>query len=78
MLTPCFQYSIFMLILMIIKLTLAILIFVKLDDIVAEVPQWLNEAFSRDKVSFQEIEKTVSDKDNFKKTLISRVYFSKK
>lgn len=67
-----------MLILMIIKLTLAILIFVKLDDIVAEVPQWLNEAFSRDKVSFQEIEKTVSDKDNFKKTLISRVYFSKK
>ncbi|CAH0625684.1 unnamed protein product [Chrysodeixis includens] len=53
-------YSIFMLILMIIKLTLAILIFVKLDDIVAQVPQWLNDAFSKDKTSFQEIEKTFS------------------
>lgn len=51
-------YSIFMLLLMIIKLTLAILIFVKLDDVVSKVPLWLNEAFKQDQVSFQAIEKT--------------------
>lgn len=50
-----------MLLLMIIKLTLAILIFVKLDDVVSKVPLWLNEAFKQDQVSFQAIEKTVSE-----------------
>ncbi|CAH0686053.1 unnamed protein product [Spodoptera exigua] len=53
-------YSIFMLLLMIIKLTLAILIFVKLDNVVSEVPLWLREAFQKDRVSFQAIEKTFS------------------
>ncbi|CAH1636716.1 unnamed protein product [Spodoptera littoralis] len=53
-------YSIFMLLLMIIKLTLAILIFVKLDEVVAKVPFWLNESFKQDMVSFQAIEKTFS------------------
>lgn len=52
------SYSICMLILMVIKLTLAILIFVKLDDIVKEVPRWLNQAFAKDPTGFQEIEKT--------------------
>ena len=55
-----FQYAIFMLLLMIVKLTLAILIFVKLDDVVAEVPKWLKEAFQKDRVAFQAIETTVS------------------
>lgn len=53
-------YAIFMLLLMIVKLVLAILIFTKLDDIVAKLPQWLNEAFSRDRISFQDIERTFS------------------
>lgn len=49
-----------MLILMVVKLTLAILIFVKLDDIVNQIPDTLNEAFTRDRQSFQEIQRTVS------------------
>ncbi|PZC84591.1 23 kDa integral membrane protein [Helicoverpa armigera] len=51
-------YSIFMLLLMIVKLTLAILIFVKLDDVVNEVPKWLKEAFNKDRTEFQAIERT--------------------
>ncbi|KAJ8719852.1 hypothetical protein PYW08_012027 [Mythimna loreyi] len=53
-------YAIFMLLLMAIKLTMAILIFVKLDNVVAEVPKWLNEAFQKDRVAFQAIEQTFS------------------
>ncbi|XP_013135392.1 PREDICTED: leukocyte surface antigen CD53-like isoform X1 [Papilio polytes] len=50
-------YSLFMIILMILKITLASLIFVNLDKLVAGVPQVLNEAFNRDRIAFQEIEK---------------------
>lgn len=50
-------YSIFMLILMVIKLTLSIMIFVKLDDIVQSIPTWLNEAFTKSRESFQDIER---------------------
>lgn len=53
-------YSIFMLLLMIAKLTLAILIFVKLDDVVADIPRWLSEAFSRQPLAFQDIERAFS------------------
>ncbi|CAB3240714.1 unnamed protein product [Arctia plantaginis] len=53
-------YSVFMLILMVVKLTLAILIFVKLDDIVKQIPDMLNDAFTRDRQSFQEIQRTFS------------------
>ncbi|XP_037293591.1 23 kDa integral membrane protein-like [Manduca sexta] len=51
-------YSIFMLVLMVLKLTLAVLIFVKLDDVVQEIPRWLNEVFNRDPIGFHEIERT--------------------
>ncbi|XP_047521242.1 tetraspanin-18-like [Pieris napi] len=51
-------YSIFMLILMLLKVTLAVLIFVNLDSYVKEIPRWLNEAFSRDQTAFHQIEKT--------------------
>ncbi|KAJ8720424.1 hypothetical protein PYW07_012467 [Mythimna separata] len=53
-------YAIFMLLLMAIKLTMAILIFVKLDNVVAAVPKWLTEAFQKDKIAFQAIEETFS------------------
>ncbi|XP_068629974.1 23 kDa integral membrane protein-like isoform X2 [Battus philenor] len=51
-------YSIFMIILMILKITLASLIFVNLDKLVEAVPRLLNEAFNKDRISFQEIERT--------------------
>ncbi|XP_072929718.1 leukocyte surface antigen CD53-like [Epargyreus clarus] len=52
------SYSICMLLLMIAKITLATLIFVKLDDLVDGVGKWLDEAFQRDREAFHEIEKT--------------------
>ncbi|XP_022113195.2 tetraspanin-18 [Pieris rapae] len=51
-------YSIFMLILMLVKVTLAVLIFVNLDGYIKQIPRWLNEAFTRDQTGFHEIEKT--------------------
>ncbi|CAK1543285.1 unnamed protein product [Leptosia nina] len=51
-------YSIFMLILMLAKVTLAVLIFVNLDGYVKEIPRWLNDAFNRNQVAFQDIERT--------------------
>ncbi|XP_075977108.1 tetraspanin 42Ed [Anticarsia gemmatalis] len=51
-------FSIFMLVLMIVKLTLAVLIFVKLDDVMDAVPNWLNTYFKQHPTEFQEIEKT--------------------
>nr|NP_001299753.1 leukocyte surface antigen CD53-like [Papilio xuthus]BAM19943.1 tetraspanin 42Ee [Papilio xuthus] len=50
-------YSLFMIILMILKITLASLIFVNLDSLVQGVPNVLNDAFNRDRVAFQEIER---------------------
>ncbi|CAH2041196.1 unnamed protein product, partial [Iphiclides podalirius] len=51
-------FSILMIVLMILKITLATLIFVNLDSVVSEVPRFLNEAFNRDRVAFQEVERT--------------------
>ncbi|KAM3959689.1 LOW QUALITY PROTEIN: 23 kDa integral membrane protein [Aphomia sociella] len=50
-------YAIFMIILMIAKIALASIIFINLDDIIAEVPIKMNQFFSRDPIAFQEIEK---------------------
>lgn len=61
-----FQYSITMLILMIAKLTLAILIFVRLDDVIATIPRWLNQAFTNNQQAFHEIEASVSVEDHLK------------
>ncbi|XP_045499806.1 23 kDa integral membrane protein-like [Colias croceus] len=51
-------YSIFMLVLMLAKLTLAVLIFVNLDSYVQEIPRWLTESFNKDRQAFQGIERT--------------------
>ncbi|CAG4953458.1 unnamed protein product [Colias eurytheme] len=51
-------YSIFMLVLMLAKLTLAILIFVNLDSYVQEIPRWLTDSFNKDRQAFQGIERT--------------------
>ncbi|XP_038212639.1 23 kDa integral membrane protein-like [Zerene cesonia] len=51
-------YSIFMLVLMLAKITLAVLIFVNLDSYVEEIPRWLNEAFNKDREVFHGIERT--------------------
>ncbi|XP_014355430.1 23 kDa integral membrane protein isoform X2 [Papilio machaon] len=50
-------YSLFMIILMILKIALASLIFVNLDSLVQGVPNVLNDAFNKDRVAFQEIER---------------------
>ncbi|CAK1582469.1 unnamed protein product [Parnassius mnemosyne] len=50
-------YAVIMIVLMILKVTLASLIFVNLDAVVAEVPKILNEAFNRDQTAFHELEK---------------------
>ncbi|XP_041981217.1 tetraspanin-18-like [Aricia agestis] len=52
-------YSIFMLVLMVLKITLAVLIFVNLDSFLAEVPKWLNEAFAKDQQAFHELEQSL-------------------
>ncbi|XP_032518177.2 23 kDa integral membrane protein-like [Danaus plexippus] len=53
-------YSIFMIMLMILKVTLATLIFVKQDELLTNIPVWLNETFTRDQIAFQGIEKSFS------------------
>lgn len=60
-----------MLVLMVAKLTLAIMIFVRLDDVIAAVPRWLNEAFIANQQSFHEIEKTVRKYNS----VVKRKYF---
>ncbi|XP_046968022.1 23 kDa integral membrane protein-like [Vanessa cardui] len=51
-------YAIFMIVLMILKITLATLIFVKQDELLDDIPRWLTEGFSRDPVAFQNIERS--------------------
>ncbi|VVC88766.1 23 kDa integral membrane protein-like [Leptidea sinapis] len=51
-------YSLFMIILMLIKVTLAVLIFVNLSDYTEGISQWLTNAFNKDRTAFQEIERT--------------------
>ncbi|XP_028169753.1 23 kDa integral membrane protein-like [Ostrinia nubilalis] len=51
-------FSIFMIILMVLKIALSVVIFVGLDDVVGDVPVWLKQAFAEDRVSFREIETT--------------------
>lgn len=49
-----------MIVLMILKITLSTLIFVKQDELLDSIPRWLNEAFAKDRDAFHEIEKSVS------------------
>ncbi|CAH2243628.1 23 kDa integral membrane protein-like [Pararge aegeria] len=51
-------YAIFMIVLMVLKITLATLIFVKQDALLADIPKWLGDAFTKDKQAFQQIERT--------------------
>ncbi|XP_052741940.1 23 kDa integral membrane protein-like isoform X2 [Bicyclus anynana] len=51
-------YAIFMIVLMVLKITLATLIFVKQDELLADIPRWLTDAFNKDRQAFQEIERT--------------------
>ncbi|XP_052749599.1 CD63 antigen-like [Galleria mellonella] len=49
-------YAIFMIVLMIIKITLASLIFIQLDDIILEIPKHLNTLFNNDALAFGNIQ----------------------
>ncbi|KAL0879097.1 hypothetical protein ABMA27_004054 [Loxostege sticticalis] len=53
-------FSIFMIILMILKTALAVVIFVGIDGVIEQVPTWLKQAFADDRVAFREIETTFS------------------
>lgn len=55
-----FQYAIFMIVMMVLKIAMATLIFVKQNSLLDEIPRWLGEAFTRDRQAFQEIERSVS------------------
>ncbi|CAH0727254.1 unnamed protein product, partial [Brenthis ino] len=50
-------YAIFMIVLMILKIALSVLIFVKQEDLISDIPRWLNKAFSEDVNAFHEIER---------------------
>ncbi|XP_049875478.1 23 kDa integral membrane protein-like [Pectinophora gossypiella] len=49
-------YSIFMIILMVLKITLATMIFVNLNAFIETIPKVLNEAFTRDPKSFENLQ----------------------
>lgn len=51
-------YSLFMIILMVLKITLAVLIFVKQDELLENIPRWLTEAFTRNQTAFHSIERS--------------------
>ncbi|XP_026332455.1 CD63 antigen-like [Hyposmocoma kahamanoa] len=52
-------YSIFMLILMILKITLATLIFVNLDGVLNQIPQFLKDSFNKDPQAFHDLESSL-------------------
>ncbi|CAH0727253.1 unnamed protein product, partial [Brenthis ino] len=52
------SYAVFMIFLMILKITLVTLIFVKQDEVLSSIPGWLVEVFAEDRTGFHEIEKT--------------------
>lgn len=54
-----FQYSICMIVLMVLKITLATLIFVRKDALINDIPRILNEAFTKNQTSFHDIERAV-------------------
>ncbi|NP_001040391.1 tetraspanin E118 [Bombyx mori] len=49
-------YAIFMLVLMALKLTLGVMVFVNLDGVVAAIPNWMNKTFQQDQDTFHVIE----------------------
>ncbi|XP_045773454.1 23 kDa integral membrane protein-like [Maniola jurtina] len=53
-------YAIFMIVLMVLKIALATLIFVKQDQLLDDIPTWLAEAFAKDRQGFMEIQQSFS------------------
>ncbi|XP_028169756.1 23 kDa integral membrane protein-like [Ostrinia furnacalis] len=54
----CFllTYAVFMVLLMIVKITLGTVIFVSKEDVVADVPQWLGDTFVNNRTDFYDIQ----------------------
>ncbi|CAG9788431.1 unnamed protein product [Diatraea saccharalis] len=51
-------YAIFMLILMVVKIALATVIFVSLDSLLGQIPDWLTQSFKTDQQAFHALENT--------------------